>query len=148
MGSSPLSPIGVETSWSRCSNHLGESHKFLVSAGRDLHYWSPTFTRRPVGCSRAHPLRDQGKHRHLSSTQRICRGLCQQHPISAKRAANGSIHSHKRATDDCSLLIRENTGTLALPSELAEACASGAVLEKLLMEAPIPMRGPWRLTPC
>ena len=39
------------------------------------------------------------------------------------------------------LPIRENTGALALPRESAEAHASKAVPEKLMVAAPIPIRG-------
>ena len=68
----------------------------------------------PTSC-KSNDLLEQGKHRHLSSTQR------------------GSIPSHERATCACSLLIRENTGISAPPRVSAEACASVA--------APIPVRG-------
>ena len=72
-----------------------------------------------------------GRHRHLSSAQRICRGLRQR----------GSTHSHEKAAGAHSLLIRENTGTLAPPRESAGVHTSRAAPEKLLVSVPMFTRG-------
>lgn len=87
-------------------------------------------------------LLEQGNHRHLSSIQRMFRGLHQWH--SARRAACGSAHSYERAVIAHALLIRENPGDLVLPRESAEAHISSvqSLPEEMLAAVHITMRGP------
>ena len=47
----------------------------------------------PTSCKSSNLL-EQGKHGHLSSIQRICRGSCQWH--STRKAAGGSANSLKK----------------------------------------------------
>ena len=57
----------------------------------------------PIHCESTN-LFEQGKHRHLGSAQRICRGSHQRHPARTRRAASGSAHSCRRATSAPSLI--------------------------------------------
>ena len=88
-------------------------------------------------------LLDQGKHRQLGSSKRLCRGSHQQCLISTRRTADSSAHSHERAASAHTLpemwmLLVENrtrtrvhasgvvkiyvSGTRSPPRELGEAC--------------------------